>query len=101
MKRVLVIGGGASGLMAAIAAAEQGAKVTLLERNRQVGKKLLVTGNGRCNLTNLDQELSHYRGGEPGFAAAVLREFGLPETWYFFEAWHLYKKQKRLSLSLQ
>ena len=71
--------------MAAIAAAEQGAKVTLLERNRQVGKKLLVTGNGRCNLTNLDQELSHYRGGEPGFAAAVLREFGLPETWYFFE----------------
>lgn len=79
-RRVLVIGGGASGLMAAIAAAERGAKVTLLERNRQVGKKILVTGNGRCNLTNLDQDLSHYRGGEPGFAAAVLGEFGLSET---------------------
>ena len=79
-RRVLVIGGGASGLMAAIAAAEHGAKVTLLERNRQVGKKILVTGNGRCNLTNLDQNLSHYRGGEPGFAAAVLGEFGLSET---------------------
>lgn len=79
-RRVLVIGGGASGLMAAIAAAEHGAKVTLLERNRQVGKKILVTGNGRCNLTNLDQDLSHYRGGEPGFAAAVLGEFGLSET---------------------
>ena len=79
-RRVLDIGGGASGLMAAIAAAERGAKVTLLERNRQVGKKILVTGNGRCNLTNLDQDLSHYRGGEPGFAAAVLGEFGLSET---------------------
>ena len=56
MRRVLVIGGGASGLTAAIAAAEQGAKVTLLEKNRQVGKKILVTGNGRCNLTNENQD---------------------------------------------
>ena len=62
MKHVLVIGGGAAGLMAAIAAARAGAKVTLLEQNKQVGKKILVTGNGRCNLTNRDQELSHYRG---------------------------------------
>ena len=68
MRRVLVIGGGASGLMAAIAAAEQGAKVTLLEKNRQVGKKILVTGNGRCNLTNENQDEACYRGGEPGFA---------------------------------
>ena len=52
MKRVIVIGGGASGLMAAIAAARQGAKVILAEKNRQAGKKLLVTGNGRCNFTN-------------------------------------------------
>ena len=49
MKHVLVIGGGASGLMAAIFAARAGAKVTLLEQNKQVGKKILVTGNGRCN----------------------------------------------------
>ena len=72
MKRVLVIGGGASGLTAAIAAAENGAKVTLLERNRQVGKKILVTGNGRCNLTNTKQDSSCYRGGSPGFADRVL-----------------------------
>ena len=61
MKKVVVVGGGAAGLMAAIAAAESGAKVTLLERNKQVGKKILVTGNGRCNLTNTDQSLTHYR----------------------------------------
>ena len=45
MKKVVVVGGGAAGLMAAIAAAESGAKVTLLERNKQVGKKILGTGN--------------------------------------------------------
>ena len=49
MKRVIVIGGGASGLMAAIAAAGQGARVVLAEKNRLPGKKLLATGNGRCN----------------------------------------------------
>lgn len=84
MRSVLVIGGGASGLMAAVTAAEQGAKVTLVERNRQVGKKILVTGNGRCNLTNEKQEPSCYRGGEPGFAETVLGEFGLSDTLRFF-----------------
>ena len=65
MKKVVVVGGGAAGLMAAIAAAKQGAKVTLLEKNKQVGKKILVTGNGRCNLTNRDQSPDHYRSAEP------------------------------------
>ena len=65
MRRVLVIGGGASGLMAAITAARQGAKVTLIEKNQQPGKKLLTTGNGRCNFTNRRQELSFYRSEDP------------------------------------
>lgn len=94
MKRVLVVGGGASGLMAAIAAAEHGAKVTLLEQNRQVGKKLLATGNGRCNLTNLHQDPACYRGGEPGFAEAVFREFGLPETLRLFERIGVYTRNR-------
>ena len=51
--------------MAAITAARNGAKVTLLEKNRQTGKKLLVTGNGRCNFTNRNQELSNYRTDRP------------------------------------
>ena len=55
MKRVVIIGGGASGMMAAIQAARAGAAVTLLEHNETPGKKILATGNGLCNLTNLVQ----------------------------------------------
>ena len=80
MKKVLIIGGGASGLIAAIAAAEQGAKVTLLEKNKQTGKKLLVTGNGRCNFTNKDQKLEHYRSEAPEFVREALSQFSMGDT---------------------
>lgn len=85
MKKVIVIGGGASGLMAAVTASRQGAKVTLLEKNKQVGKKLLVTGNGRCNFTNRNQRLSHYRSCNPELAEKVLEAFPAEETVRFFE----------------
>ena len=52
MKKVIVIGGGAAGMMAAIAAADAGAKVTIYEHNEKLGKKLFITGKGRCNVTN-------------------------------------------------
>lgn len=52
MKRVVVIGGGAAGLMAAVIAGREGAKVTLLEKMNYVGKKMGITGKGRCNITN-------------------------------------------------
>ncbi len=52
MSRVVVIGGGAAGMMAAIAAADQGHKVTLMEKNEKLGKKVYITGKGRCNVTN-------------------------------------------------
>ena len=69
---VAIIGGGAAGLMAAIAAAGEGAEVTLLERGERVGRKLLATGNGRCNLTNLGADPSRYHsvGGSEGMALA-------------------------------
>ena len=51
-KSVLIVGGGAAGLMAALFAARGGARVTLLERNEKLGKKIYITGKGRCNLTN-------------------------------------------------
>ncbi len=63
MKQILVLGGGAAGIVAAIAAAEQAhgrARVILLERNPRIGKKLLATGNGRCNLDNNDIRLEDY-----------------------------------------
>ena len=49
---IVVVGGGAAGMMAAVAAARLGAAVTLIERNRKVGRKLYITGKGRCNVTN-------------------------------------------------
>lgn len=93
-KRVLIIGGGASGLVAAIAAARHGAKVTVLEKKTQVGKKLLVTGNGRCNLTNRDQRLSHYHCGEPDFPGKALEAFGYGETLAFFKELGVYPKDR-------
>ena len=94
MKKVLVVGGGASGLMAAIAAAKGGVKVTLLEKNKQVGKKILVTGNGRCNLTNTDQSLTHYRTADPGFVAEVLNRVGMYDTLRIFTEMGIFTKNR-------
>ena len=52
--KIAIIGGGACGMMAAIAAAEQKASVTVFEKNNKAGKKILATGNGKCNFSNLD-----------------------------------------------
>ena len=59
MSKAIVIGGGASGMMAAIAAKNNGNDVTLLEKNEKLGKKLFITGKGRCNLTNASDINSH------------------------------------------
>lgn len=85
MKSVIVVGGGAAGLMASITAARTGASVTLLEKNDRVGKKILITGNGRCNFTNRTINASHYHGTHPEFALAVLRLLDQSQTIRFFE----------------
>lgn len=72
---VMVVGGGASGMMAAITAAESGAKVLLVEKLGKVGKKLLATGNGRCNFTNLKQKKEYYHSCTDGFAWHVVSLF--------------------------
>jgi predicted Rossmann fold flavoprotein len=86
MKQVVVIGGGASGLMAALTAAEDpNNAVTLLERQGRVGRKLLSTGNGRCNLSNLHAAPERYHGGADTFVAAVLSQFDVQETLGWFQ----------------
>lgn len=84
-KHVLIIGGGASGIMAAITAARQGARVTILERNPRIGKKILATGNGRCNYTNVKADISCYQGENPSFASSALAAFSVTDTLDFFE----------------
>ena len=80
MMTVAVIGGGASGMMAALAAASRGATVSVYERQSRVGRKLAVTGNGRCNLTNLHASMQHYHGAEPAFVLPALQQYGAAET---------------------
>ena len=84
--QVIIIGGGASGLMAAITAARNGRQVTLLERQARVGRKLLATGNGRCNLTNQNMGLPYYHGQAPDFARPALEALDLDATLDFFHS---------------
>ncbi|WP_129723782.1 BaiN/RdsA family NAD(P)/FAD-dependent oxidoreductase [Xylanivirga thermophila] len=84
-KHVIVIGGGASGMVAAISAKRQGADVTILERNPRVGKKILATGNGRCNFTNINTDINYYNGNNPKFAYSALSQFSVNNTIDFFE----------------
>ena len=84
MTDVIVIGGGASGMMAALTAAENGRSVVLLERQSRVGRKLLATGNGRCNLTNYHVSPDHYHGEDSSFCAHALRAFDTGTTLQYF-----------------
>ena len=82
--QVIIIGGGASGLMAAITAARNGHGVTLLERQARVGRKLLATGNGRCNLTNMNMTLPCYHGQSPEFIRPAFAALDRDGTLDFF-----------------
>ncbi|MDY0339670.1 MAG: aminoacetone oxidase family FAD-binding enzyme [Coriobacteriia bacterium] len=80
--RVVIVGGGAAGLAAAVSAARSGARVTLLEAGARVGRKILASGNGRCNLSNLGVAPAAYN--DPGFVSAVLGEFPCESIRSFF-----------------
>ncbi|MES2930641.1 MAG: NAD(P)/FAD-dependent oxidoreductase [Patescibacteria group bacterium] len=86
---VIVVGGGASGMMAAGVAGEKLSAVLLLERNKSLGQKLKITGGGRCNITNAEENervfLSHYGKAEPFLYSAYSR-FGMRDTFRYFES---------------
>lgn len=86
MRKVLVIGGGAAGMMATISAKNHGAEVLLLERNDRVGKKILATGNGRCNYTNVNLSIDNYHGENSKFPYSCLSQFNVYETIDFLNA---------------
>lgn len=94
MLKIAVVGGGASGMMAAIAAARKGAAVTLYEQNDRVGKKLLATGNGKCNFSNRRLSSDCYYGKDIKSVQAVLRRFDTQAAISFFEGAGMLVKEK-------
>jgi len=84
--RVAIIGGGAAGLMAAITAAKTGIQVDLYEQNREVGKKILASGNGRCNISNQSLSSNDYFGRHPSFVNFALKAFDFKRFERFCES---------------
>ena len=80
---VAVVGGGASGMTAAITAAESGEKVVLLEGQPRVGRKLLATGNGRCNISNTQAAADKYRSDAPEIVGAIMKKTSPQEVMAF------------------
>ena len=83
--QVIVVGGGAAGLTAGIMAARNGAAVTILEQNEKPGRKICMTGNGRCNLTNQEMSWEKFHGQNPAFVRDILSQFSLEDTLKFFD----------------
>lgn len=94
MNKVIVIGGGASGMTAAIAAARNGAEITVLEQNDRIGKKILSTGNGRCNLTNHTILENCYYGDDKELIHQVLQSFHVQEADLYFESLGIFTKSR-------
>ncbi|MDE7298266.1 MAG: NAD(P)/FAD-dependent oxidoreductase, partial [Lachnospiraceae bacterium] len=92
--QVVVTGGGASGMTAAILAARSGLRTAVLETNDMVGKKLLATGNGKCNFTNSRQLPDCYRGRGAETAMRLLERYDVHRVLSFFEELGIYPKQR-------
>jgi len=84
---IAILGGGAAGMMAAIAAHRTNPllKILILDKNDQLGRKLLATGNGHCNFSNANQAMENYRSNDSQAVGQVLKSFGLQETLVFFQ----------------
>jgi predicted Rossmann fold flavoprotein len=90
-KNIAIIGGGASGVIAAITAAQAGANVVIYEKNNRVGKKILMTGNGRCNFTNESaDDIAHYHGENPDFVIDALKTYNVEKMKQLFNQFGIF-----------
>lgn len=96
MKTLAIVGGGASGMLAGITALETNPDihVIIFDQKDILGKKILSTGNGRCNLTNKNMSLDYFRSDEPQLISSVLKAFGYSDTIRFFENLGLLMKSR-------
>ncbi len=93
---VVILGAGACGLMCGIQASKRGLKVLILEKLSQAGRKILISGGGRCNFTNLNAQPENYLSESQHFKKSVLREWSSSQTIAFFESLGVYGKEKKL-----
>lgn len=91
---VIIVGAGASGLMAGICAARRGKKVLIIDRMAKAGKKIYATGNGKCNYTNTQYDYDSYRGENVDIVSQVLGKFSYENTIDFFEELGILAKNK-------
>ena len=93
---ITIIGGGASGMMAALTAKQQNrnSEVVIYEKNDRVGKKILMTGNGKCNFSNMDFRIDYYRSDSRRDLQCFFDDFGVKETLSFFEEQGLLVKKR-------
>lgn len=94
MQHIVIVGGGAAGLVAAIYAKTKNNQVTILERNSSCGKKILATGNGKCNYWNTDQSLIHYHSINEEYLKDIITEQNKKEILDFFDSLGIYPKIK-------
>lgn len=94
MRDIVVIGAGPSGLTAAIIAARKGKKVTIIEKNNKLGKKLLITGNGKCNYYNENQEISNYHSNNEELLNQIINHNNLEKVTNFFNSLRIIPKIK-------
>lgn len=93
---IAVIGGGASGILAAIAAKNENNRVTVYEKEKRIGRKILATGNGRCNMTNINADINNYHGRDVSFMRGVINRFWVEETLQLFSQMGiLWKEEER------
>ncbi|MCD6653350.1 MAG: NAD(P)/FAD-dependent oxidoreductase [Sulfurovum sp.] len=102
---LIIVGGGASGLVASIVAAKSGMCITLLEQNSQIGKKIRISGNGKCNITNKNIVPERFHSCHKGFIETVLQDYGFDAVKTFFTSIGLElvegKEGKMFPMSLQ
>lgn len=93
--KIAIVGGGASGLTAAICAARNGGRVVIFEKNDSLGRKILATGNGKCNLSNTEISEKFYNSSDINFVFNAFEKFGLNSTVNFFQGLGLLLTEKR------
>lgn len=92
---IAIIGGGASGMIAAITAADMGAEVTIFEHMPRMGRKLLLTGSGKCNISNTDMDMSHFHGTNVDVVHRIMERCTSKDTLVFLEKLGLYVKERK------